>query len=115
MGEEDPTLVIDHRVEGTTAAFVIVRGDLDFTTSPQLVERLPLVIGELRRGAVCRLELDHVGFADSSGLRCLLECARSARAAGVALHLSGLNAQVRRLLEVTDTFTLFDIVDDGAD
>ena len=115
MGEQEPTLVIDHRVESATSAFVIVRGDLDFTTSSLLVDRLPFVIAELRRGAVCRLELDHVGFADSSGLRCLLECARSARAAGVAIHLSGLTRQVRRLLEVTDTVTLFDVVDDAAD
>lgn len=62
---------------------------------------------ELGSGTPVRLCLDGVRRADSAGVALLVEWLRAARASGGELHLSGLPAQMRAILAVSDLDTLF--------
>ncbi len=57
------------------------------------------------------LQLDDVEFIDSSGLGALTRMMHTARAKGGDLKLSGVPAQVRRVLEMTRIASLFEIYD----
>lgn len=93
--------------EGTTLQVV---GDLDLESAGSLsaaikqasVPDLPLVI-----------DLAEVEFVDSSGLRALLEAREWSAQHNRRLLLSGLSAQVRRLLDLTQTTALFELVPNG--
>lgn len=63
--------------------------------------------GELAGGETVTLSLDGVRRADSAGVALLVEWLRAARAGGGELRLSGLPAQMRAILAVSDLDTLF--------
>lgn len=53
-------------------------------------------------------------FIDSSGLRSLLLILESTKAAGIPLHLCGLNAQCQMIFELTRADEVFEMVPDTA-
>jgi anti-anti-sigma factor len=78
---------------------IVVHGDIDIAGGPLLdaavvrpEQRLPIVI-----------DLEHVSFIDSSGLRSLLGASRKAKAGSSHVALRSVGPEVARLLEITGT------------
>jgi anti-sigma B factor antagonist len=92
--------------DGTT--FVVLRGDLDLATAPQLRECLVKIIDEAARIVV---DLEAVDFLDSAGLGILVAGLNRARTRGGELELVCTNSQVRKPLEITGLHRVFTIHD----
>ena len=80
-------------------ARLVVHGELDLGTSPQLEEAIA------RAASAKRIDVDlsNMGFMDSSGLAVLLSARKNAETEGRELHVGGVNEHVRRLLDLTGT------------
>ncbi len=78
---------------------MIVRGELDLETAPQLLHALT---DRLAHGPATALQLDLSGvpFMDSAGLHALLVAQRTAALIDGELVLTAASPQVARLLEV---------------
>jgi len=61
------------------------------------------------------LQLDQVGFIDSSGLGALVRLASTARSKGGDVKLCGLQEHVRKTLEATNLLSLFEAYDSMAE
>ncbi|MFF8407532.1 STAS domain-containing protein [Streptomyces sp. NPDC015684] len=83
---------------------VTVTGELDFDTCPRVTRVTDAV--RIRNRTLC-LDLAGVPFLDASGLGLLQGLHRHTDAQGGLLLLSGLQAQPRRVLELTGTRTQF--------
>lgn len=99
-------LLSDSTHDGTTV--VRVCGELDIETAPVLRSH---VLDLVRAGRPVVLDLAELGFIDSSGLQVLLSSHRRAQLVGVSFALRSLTRQVRRLLELTDLLTHFDVAE----
>jgi anti-sigma B factor antagonist len=76
---------------------ISVHGDLDIRSAPELCSHLGA-----HRGCRLVVDLDGVGFCDSTGLRALLGEARETEFAGGSLRIvAAPRSAVRRLLEMT--------------
>ena len=98
-------LTIEAAEHGTTTLLVL-RGELDIATSPQLRDELVRVIGDGRRIVV---DLEGLGFIDSVGLGILVSGLKRARSDGGDLELVCANRIILQPLELTgldQTFTL---------
>src|SRR3954451_11689837 len=98
-------LVIDTEVRGATTVLVL-RGDLDIATAPQLREALVAVIDGDARIVV---DLEAVGFLDSVGLGILVSGLKRARAGGGDLELVCTSRSVLKPLEITGLDKVFTI------
>jgi anti-sigma B factor antagonist len=77
-----------------------LHGELDLDTAPELTEQLDAVTN---RGAVLVIvDLGDVTFLDSSGLRALVNGARTIEESGGRLLIEGASGAVARVLELTD-------------
>ena len=85
--------------ETVRAWSVVVQGEIDMQTAPQLERVLDDVIA---KGALLvTLDLEGVDFLDSSGLRVVLAASRQLTAQDGQLLLEGASPAVERVLEVT--------------
>ena len=85
--------------ESPHAWSVTVRGDVDISTAPQLEALLDDVI---EKGALLVvLELEHVDFLDSSGLRVILAAANELKERDGSLVIGGASTAVLSVLEIT--------------
>ena len=85
--------------ESPQAWSVVVRGEVDIGSAPQLEAVLDDVIA---RGALLVvLELEHVDFLDSSGLRVILAAANRLRDVEGSLVIGGASTAVLSVLEIT--------------
>lgn len=89
---------------------LLVTGELDVVSGARL-ERLLLDIDDA--GRIVLLDLAGVTFVDSTGLRSLLAASRRAQVDGRRLALANPSPVVRRLLDITATSDLFELVVDG--
>ena len=88
-----------------------VKGDVTIHTSPQLRKALkPLLTAATKE---VRVQLDGVGFMDSSGIATLVEGLQWARETGGRFVLSGLSETVRDVFELAKLDTVFEI-DNGS-
>jgi anti-sigma B factor antagonist len=78
-----------------TLAIVVLDGELDIVTAPDLAQRLAPVA---RTGSDLVLDLAAVRFCDCAGLNTFLRLRRLACASGGSLHLAAPTAVVRRLI-----------------
>ncbi len=92
-------ITCDAQEDGTNAWSIVVRGELDMLTAPQLASVLDDTISKDARLIIVRLE--HVSFIDSSGLRVLLKAADQLAASGGQLFLEGATPVVERMLKVS--------------
>jgi anti-sigma B factor antagonist len=90
-------LTIQTSDEGT-ATLLVLRGELDISTSPQLRDELVQVITDGRRIVV---DLEGLGFIDSVGLGILVSGLKRARSAGGDLALVCANRTILQPLELT--------------
>jgi anti-anti-sigma factor len=97
-------------VTNEPGAVVIVRGDVDAATAPQL----EAVIDELLDETVREIELDmtELTFLDSSGVSVIAGALR--RLAGIdgSLSMRGVSPLVRELLHITDLLRFVEIIGD---
>jgi anti-sigma B factor antagonist len=85
--------------ESAHAWSVVVRGEVDISSAPQLEAVLEDVIA---KGALLvALELEHVDFLDSSGLRVILAAANKLRDRDGSLVIGGASPAVLSVLEIT--------------
>jgi anti-sigma B factor antagonist len=95
------------RVEGGEAVtLVVLRGDLDLATAPDLRECLVKVIDE---GARIVVDLEAVGFLDSAGLGILVGGLKRARTRGGDLELVCSSREILKPLEITGLDRVFTI------
>ncbi|MFF7586343.1 STAS domain-containing protein [Kitasatospora purpeofusca] len=87
------------------AAVCVLVGDLDIETLPPAEQALDEALRT--RPQVLVVDLEQVGFCDSSGLNLLLKARLSATAAGAELRLAAASPTVLRLLELTGADTVF--------
>lgn len=94
------------------AAVCALAGDLDIETLAPAATALDEAIRD--RPDVLVVDLEQVGFCDSSGLNMLLKVRMAANAAGTELRLAGASPTVLRLLELTGADTVFSLHPDIA-
>lgn len=93
-------VTIDMR-HGPDEVMLVVDGDLDLASAPQLSAALA---GVLRRGLGGRVVLDlaGVGFMDAAGLGCIVRAGHRLAGRGGALAVHRPSRSVSRLLELCD-------------
>ncbi len=85
--------------ESPHAWSVVVRGEVDISTAPQLATVLHEIV---EQGALLVvLELEHVDFLDSSGLRVILSAANELHDRDGSLVVGGASPAVLSVLEIT--------------
>jgi anti-anti-sigma factor len=75
-----------------------LRGRLDTATAARVEEKL---LALLEGGGTVLADLAEVHYVSSAGLRVLLKAAKQAKTAGVAFAVSGPQAPVREVLEIS--------------
>ena len=95
-------------------ADVVVGGELDLATAPDLADALTTVLRALDPASRVAVDLGGTTFVDSSGLAVLVAAHRAATARGQRVVLSGAQPQVRRVLEVTGVSQVLPSVDGAA-
>ena len=96
----DDRLTVDV-CHGPDEVVLVVGGDLDLASAPQLSAALA---GVLRRGLGARVVLDlgGVGFIDAAGLGCIVRAGNRLAGRGGALAVRRPSRRARRLFELCD-------------
>ncbi|MDA8017821.1 MAG: STAS domain-containing protein [Thermoanaerobaculia bacterium] len=88
------------------------KGDLNAASAPELRRQLEALLEKGSNRLL--LDLEGVGFVDSSGLSALIGVLKAARAEGGNLALVHVQPQVRSILQLTRLDRVFDCFDDAA-
>jgi anti-anti-sigma factor len=99
---------VDVRNEGR-AAIVIVRGELDLATSPELEQQLERVWESGNEHLV--IDLRQLEFMDSTGLSIIVKAHQRLSEEGRQLSLVRGSQQVQRLLDLTGVSERLQLVD----
>jgi anti-sigma B factor antagonist len=91
---------------GEAATLVVLHGDVDIATAPELRECLVKLIDD---GSRIVVDLEAVGFLDSAGLGILVGGLKRARTAGGELELVCTSRDVLKPLEITGLDRVFTI------
>ncbi|MFJ7280335.1 STAS domain-containing protein [Kitasatospora sp. NPDC098663] len=89
-----------------------LEGDLDLDHAD--AARAVLAKAVASPASVVVIDLEAVGFCDSSGLNLLLQTRLALQETGRQLRLAAVPAQVTRLLEITGASEVFDLYADAA-
>lgn len=92
------------------AAVVSARGEVDLDTATRLNDAALAAMQEI--GPTVVLDLSHVTFMDSTGLKVLLAVHKRATIGGGRLALAGSTRPVRRVIEVTGLDHVLTMCDD---
>jgi anti-sigma B factor antagonist len=95
-------------------AVLAVSGEIDIATAPSLRERLHGLLAEDKRQIV--VDLDDVGFLDSTALGVLVGVLKRARGEDGDVRIVCTQPRVRKVFEITrldSAFDLFDSVDEA--
>src|SRR5689334_9080624 len=92
---------------------LVVHGELDIATAPGLRERLHTLLAEGRTRLV--VDLDDVGFLDSTSLGVLVGVLKRARTDGGDLRLVCTQPRIRKVFEITRLDTAFDLYSSADD
>jgi anti-anti-sigma factor len=96
------------RLDTPPVAVIRVRGELDFGTTPRLVEEMA---GLPEPGQSLIFDLSELRFCDSSGLGALIAAHKATRVAGGRVHLAGVTPIVLTAIHVTSLDRLFPLHD----
>jgi anti-anti-sigma factor len=107
------TLRLSSERAGDNAIRVVVAGELDMASAPQIEEELRSV--EQQDPSVILLDLRELDFMDSSGLRAILTADARARDQGRRLVVIRGSENIQRLFAVTRLDERMEIVDDPED
>src|SRR3954471_9057563 len=95
-------------------AVLVVHGEVDIATAPVLRERLHALLGEGKSNLV--IDLDDVGFLDSTALGVLVGTLKRSRSESGDVRLVCTQQRVRKVFEITRldaAFELYATVDDA--
>ena len=95
-------------------AILTVSGEIDIATAPSLRERLHGLLADDKHQLV--VDLDDVGFLDSTALGVLVGVLKRARSQGGEVRIVCTQPRVRKVFEITrldSAFDLFDSVDEA--
>ena len=92
-----------------SATLFIVDGQVDMHTSPELRGHLRTALGN--QTSPLAVDLTSVSFIDSSGLATLIEALQAVGKYGGKLRLCGLSPEVRKLFDLAQLSTIFDLRD----
>lgn len=107
-----PTLSLaSHR--GPQHTVVDVDGPIDYHSAPQLLGHLTTT--EIQNVPLLILDLTRVDFCDSSALGAFVDIHRRRAAAGHRFALIGIQAEVRRILELTRLASVLPLHDTAED
>ena len=84
-----------------------VTGEVDVCTAPSLKEALMRIIGDGQNHLLINLE--HVGYMDSSGFGTLLSALKRVRPEGGSINLIKCGSVIDRMLRITRLDTIFNI------
>jgi len=104
MSEADLVSVEVERIDAPSLVLVRVPGELDFGTTPRLVEALN---GLPTPGHHLVFDLSGLQFCDSSGLGALIAAYKITAAGGGEVYLTGVAPTVRSAITVTSLDQLF--------
>jgi anti-sigma B factor antagonist len=99
---------VTQQTQGDATLF-IVEGQVDMHTSPELRGHLRGALGN--RASPLVVDLTDVAFIDSSGLATLIEALQAVGKYGGKLRLCGLSPEVRKLFDLAQLSTIFDLRD----
>ncbi len=85
-----------------------LQGILNASSAPQL----KTYIAGLPDAQSIVVDLENVEFLDSSGLGALVGIARRKKTSNAVIKLARMNERVKKVFEITQAYTLFDIYDD---
>lgn len=88
---------------------VVVEGEVDLETSPQLRK---VLMGAVSKGNGTIVDLSGVPYMDSSGIACLVEAYQKARTAGGRFVLAQVGDTVLSTLKLAKLNRVFTITDD---
>ncbi|KXH80956.1 STAS domain-containing protein [Sporosarcina sp. HYO08] len=99
--------------ENSVQHFKII-GEIDVYTAPKLKEHLAAV--EKAVGMQAELDLSEVAYMDSTGLGVFVGFYKAVHATGGHVKITGLNARLQRLFNITGLGSIMDIVtEEGED
>lgn len=102
-GHDIPVEVLDHTVA------VRPTGEIDIETAPSLRFALTEALAHASPDKPVVVDCSRVTFCDSAALNALITARRAAQETGTDIRLAFPNRQLRRLLEVTGTVSLFPV------
>jgi anti-sigma B factor antagonist len=86
-----------------------VSGEIDIATAPMLRERIHALLAEEKFRVV--VDLDDVGFLDSTALGVLVGGLKRARTDGGEIRIACAQPRVRKVFEITRLDSAFDLFD----
>jgi anti-sigma B factor antagonist len=86
-----------------------VDGEIDINTAPQFKKAFEKLMRE--KEAKIIIDMEKVGYIDSSGLATMVELLKNFRKTGARLKLVSLSPKVKSLFEITKLEKLFDILE----
>ena len=92
---------------------VRVSGRINVDSSPDLRDRLQVILSEQTVPRSVTVDLSRVPYIETSGVATLIEALRIARHRQISLRLQGLSGPALRLFEVTGVRALFERSDRG--
>lgn len=107
MPQNLPPYVIEH--SGDTLRLVFA-GDISLKVTPQLKKDVEAALAQHEFSAV-EVELSKTTFMDSTGISVLVILHKRSRDKGAAMRLLRPSTQVRRILDLVQLATYFDIVE----
>ncbi len=97
------------RNKGDSGYMILVRGEVDLYSSPELREAL---VGDYPSGTdAVGVDLSEVPYMDSSGVATLVEGLRAAKAKGASFALVSPSNQVMKVLQLARLDSVFEIRD----
>lgn len=112
MNDSDAMPIASETRDG--AVILSPEGDVDMAHSPYL--RTALRTAQENKPPKLVVNLEDVGYMDSSGLATLVESMRSAKTSRTVMVLCGMNPKVRAIFEIArldQFFTVVDTLDDA--
>jgi anti-sigma B factor antagonist len=91
--------------ESVADGLVALSGEIDFTVTPRMRERLAAFI-EATGGEII-LDMGGLDYIDSSGLAALIEARKILKSKGRKIRISEVSPQVRKLFNLTQIGDLF--------
>ena len=101
--------ISEERINESTVV-VAVEGRLNAVTAGELKEKIKTLIADSYVNIV--LSLSGVSFIDSSGLSAIVSALKGVREKGGSLKLVGVNANVKKVFELTRLERIFEFYDD---
>jgi len=100
---------IQMRDEGGGIVVITPTADVDMSRSPELRTAIQQAMGRNINKLI--VNLDEVGYMDSSGLATLVEAMRTAKASNTQLVLTAMHPKVRAIFDIARLDSFFTIID----